>query len=67
MVTSNGVFRPFVLVDGRAVGTWRLKGSGAKAKVEITPFEDDADRAALQGAADALADDAADVVRFPAT
>jgi hypothetical protein len=24
MVTSNGVFRPFALVDGRAVSTWRF-------------------------------------------
>ena len=26
LVTSNGVFRPFALVDGRAVATWRLSG-----------------------------------------
>ena len=24
LVTSNGIFRPFALVDGRAVATWRL-------------------------------------------
>jgi hypothetical protein len=27
LVTNNGIFRPFALVDGRAVATWRLSGS----------------------------------------
>ncbi|HEY1855121.1 MAG TPA: winged helix DNA-binding domain-containing protein [Solirubrobacterales bacterium] len=31
LVTNNGIFRPFALVDGRAVATWRLSGS----KLEI--------------------------------
>jgi hypothetical protein len=26
LVTNNGIFRPFALVDGRAVATWRLSG-----------------------------------------
>lgn len=26
IVTSNGVFRPIALVDGRAVATWSLSG-----------------------------------------
>jgi winged helix DNA-binding protein len=26
LVTRNGIFRPFALVDGRAVATWRLAG-----------------------------------------
>jgi hypothetical protein len=31
LVTMNGIFRPFALVDGRAVATWRLAGG----KLEI--------------------------------
>ena len=31
LVTNNGIFRPFALLDGRAVATWRLSGS----KLEI--------------------------------
>lgn len=31
LVTNNGIFRPFALVDGRAVATWRLAGG----KLEI--------------------------------
>ena len=27
LVTTNGIFRPFAMVGGRAVGTWRLAGS----------------------------------------
>jgi hypothetical protein len=26
LVTMNGIFRPFALVDGRAVATWRYAG-----------------------------------------
>ena len=26
LVTTNGIFRPFALVNGRAVATWRLSG-----------------------------------------
>jgi hypothetical protein len=32
LVTMNGIFRPFALVDGRAVATWRF--SGGKVKIE---------------------------------
>ena len=32
LVTNNGIFRPFALVDGRAVATWRL--SGRKLEIE---------------------------------
>jgi hypothetical protein len=34
LVTDNGIFRPFALVDGRAVAVWGL----AKGKVEIRPL-----------------------------
>jgi hypothetical protein len=34
IVTINGIFRPFALVDGRAVAIWRLAGT----KLEIEPF-----------------------------
>lgn len=34
----NGVFRPTVVRDGRIVGTWRAVGSGARRRVETTPF-----------------------------
>jgi len=34
IVTSNGVFRPFALVGGRAVATWALPGG----RVSLTPF-----------------------------
>ena len=26
LVTTNGIFRPFALVDGRVVALWRLSG-----------------------------------------
>ena len=54
-VAVNGLFRPFALVRGRAVGTWSLP----RGKVALAPF------APLGGAdAAALAADAADVERF---
>ena len=34
LVTNNGLFRPFALVDGRAVATWKLSGR----KLEIEPL-----------------------------
>jgi len=34
LVTDNGLFRPFALVDGRAVATWKLSGR----KLEIEPL-----------------------------
>jgi Winged helix DNA-binding domain len=55
IVTTNGVFRPFALVGGRAVATWSLRGG----KVAIAPFDPvaAADAAALEA-------DARDVKRF---
>jgi hypothetical protein len=45
-VISGGIFRPFALVDGRAVATWGLRAG----RVEIDYLEDVADdvRAALE-------------------
>jgi hypothetical protein len=34
LVTNNGIFRPFALVDGRAVATWKLSGR----ELEIEPL-----------------------------
>jgi hypothetical protein len=34
IVTTNGIFRPFALADGRAVGIWTLAGGA----VTLTPF-----------------------------
>ncbi len=55
VIAINGLFRPFALVRGRAVGTWSLPGG----KVALIPFAPlpDADAAAL-------ATDAAEVERF---
>ena len=55
LVAAGGMFRPFALVRGRAVGTWTMPGG----KVALAPF------APLPPAdAAALAADAADVERF---
>ena len=55
LVVAGGMFRPFALVRGRAVGTWTMPGG----KVALAPF------APLpQADAAALAADAADVERF---
>ncbi|HEY3828866.1 MAG TPA: winged helix DNA-binding domain-containing protein [Solirubrobacteraceae bacterium] len=55
IVTVNGLFRPFALVQGRAVAIWRLSSG----EVQIEPLSSiaPADAAALQ-------DEAADVLRF---
>jgi Winged helix DNA-binding domain len=54
-IALNGVFRPFALVGGRAAGTWTMPGG----RVELKPF------GRLRKAdAEALEEDAADVVRF---
>lgn len=55
LVTRNGIFHPFVLVGGRAVGRWRF----AKGEVGLEPFE-----AIPAAAARALELEAADVARF---
>jgi Winged helix DNA-binding domain len=57
LVTMNGIFRPFAMVEGRAVASWRLN----RGKVAIEPLG----RIAKQAGA-ALAADAADVERFMA-
>lgn len=55
VVTSNGVFRPTALVDGRIVATWTL----ARGAIEIRPLE-----RIPAAALDALVADAADVLRY---
>jgi hypothetical protein len=55
IVTVNGLFRPFALVDGRAAALWSLPGG----RVELVPF------APLPGhVAAALRAEAEDVLRF---
>jgi winged helix DNA-binding protein len=55
LVTRNGMFHPFVLVDGRAVGRWRF----VKGEVSLEPFEPVPAKVAV-----ALEAEAADVERF---
>lgn len=55
LVTSNGVFRPFALVGGRAVATWTI----VRGRVSLTPLE----QVSAHNLA-ALEDDAVDVLRF---
>jgi hypothetical protein len=57
LVTLNGIFRPFSLVRGRAVGTWKF----ARGKVTLEPLG-----RISKAAGSALAADAADVERFMA-
>ena len=55
IVTVNGLFRPFVLVDGRAAGTWSYQGGQVALSLSARlPDETQA----------ALAAEAADVQRF---
>jgi hypothetical protein len=58
LVTLNGIFRPFAMVKGRAVGTWKLN----RGKVTIEPLGK-----VSKAASAALAADAADVERFMAS
>jgi hypothetical protein len=51
LVTTNGIFRPFALVNGRAVSTWRL----AKGKVQVEHLEKVTKKAAGRLEADAAA------------
>ncbi len=46
VVTGNGIFRPTLLVGGRAVGTWRAPSTGIV--VNLLEDVDDAARAALE-------------------
>jgi len=55
LVTTNGIFKAFALVDGRAVATWRLPGG----RVQVEPL-----RKLTRAETDALAEDARDVERF---
>ena len=55
IVTKNGIFRPFALVDGRAVATWGMPGG----RVTLAPFG----RISAPAQAD-LDREAADVERF---
>jgi hypothetical protein len=55
IVTVNGLFRPFALVEGRAVATWRM----ARGEVSLEPLGRITRRDAK-----ALEADAADVVRY---
>ncbi|HEX3323647.1 MAG TPA: winged helix DNA-binding domain-containing protein [Solirubrobacterales bacterium] len=57
LVTTNGIFRPFAMVDGRAVGTWKLN----RGRVTIEPLGPIAKKAGA-----ALEADAANVERFMA-
>jgi hypothetical protein len=51
LVTNNGIFRPFALVEGRAVATWRF----AKGQVELEHLEKVTKKAAGRLEADAAA------------
>jgi len=64
IVTSNGVFRPFALVEGRAVASWRFVGSGSRLSIEIDPFPSATFRRAVTAHQAELAAEAADVLRF---
>ncbi len=55
IVTSNGIFRPFALVKGRARATWKLSAG----KVVVEPFA-----AIARSDERALRAEAQDVVRF---
>ncbi len=55
IVTVNGLFRPFALVGGRAVGTWKLTAG----KLELQPFASLSKRVEQ-----ALERDGLDVLRF---
>jgi len=57
LVTNNGLFRPFAMVDGRAVATWKLNSG----KVTIEPLGKVTKKAMAS-----LEIDAADVERFMA-
>jgi hypothetical protein len=58
LVTTNGIFRPFVLVDGRAAGTWST-AAGGPAVQPFQPWDDEV--------ASAVEAEAADVRRFLGT
>jgi hypothetical protein len=55
VVVTGGIFRPFALVDGHGVATWRL--AGGQVAIELFARVSRANRAALEA-------DAEDVLRF---
>ncbi len=55
LVTVNGLFRPFALVAGRAVATWRIAGG----EVVVEPFAP-----VGRTASGALREDGEDVLRY---
>jgi hypothetical protein len=40
LVSSNGYFRPAIIVDGRVVGTWKADRSNDAVAISIEPFRD---------------------------
>jgi hypothetical protein len=64
-VYIGGVIRPTVLLDGRAIGTWRLARKADSATVEVTPF--DALTKKVRTAIDAEADDIGRFIAVPTT
>jgi DNA glycosylase AlkZ-like len=68
LVTDNGLFRPFALVGGRAVATWRLNrpqgGQTPFRRVEGSPVEIEPLRRIARADMAALEADARDVVRY---
>lgn len=55
LITTNGLFRPFAMVEGRAVATWRIERQGVRIE-PLEPFDD--------GFAEPLEAEAEDVRRF---
>ena len=40
LVSSNGYFRPAIIVDGQVIGRWKVNRSDGSIAVEIEPFRD---------------------------
>ena len=57
ILPGGGILKAVVLLRGRAVGTWRLQGAGARRRLEVDWF-------ARRPARDVLEAEAADVGRF---
>ncbi|MDP9073357.1 MAG: winged helix DNA-binding domain-containing protein, partial [Actinomycetota bacterium] len=55
VVTSNGIFRPFAMVDGRVIATWRLGGNTITVRL-LEPV--------APGAVAALEREATDILQF---
>jgi hypothetical protein len=52
-ISSNGVFRPVIIKDGKVIGLWKKAASGKK-KITVAPFEpvDDATQQLIEKAAE---------------